>query len=97
MAKLIRDHIPGVQPEQTRSAEAFEIPELFRRKLAEEYDEFLAAPSGDEEVEELADLLEVVHSIIRRSGHSIASVEFEMEMKNHERGGFDECVVLIDG
>lgn len=95
--KLIRDDIPGIIVGHTRMAEPREIRELFRAKLLEEFDEYWEVRDYKDgrDVEELADLLEIIHSLMRRDEIVEASVYTAMHIKRQGRGGFDQGTVLI--
>ncbi|MBC9785736.1 nucleoside triphosphate pyrophosphohydrolase [Heliobacterium chlorum] len=94
--KLVRDRIPeiiiqaGKQPE-TRVLDDEEYSKMLREKLMEEVQEYLT--SGD--VEELADILEVMLSLSKLHGATWADVETIAERKRAERGGFQEKILLI--
>ncbi len=95
--KLVRDKIPdkirgnGEVP-ITRIASDEEYLERLREKLQEEVAEFLE--SGD--VEELADILEVVHAL--GNVHDVDKVKLEeiRSRKAEERGGFTSRIILDD-
>ena len=91
--KLVRDKIPeildkkGVSYEKKiASAEEYKI-ELIK-KLDEEVKEFSEA--GD--LEELADVLEVVEALKNLPEYS--NVEVIRQKKKEERGGFDQKIIL---
>ncbi|MTV50164.1 phosphoribosyl-ATP pyrophosphohydrolase [Heliobacillus mobilis] len=94
--KLVRDRIPeiilqaGKQPE-TRVLNDEEYSKLLREKLTEEVQEYLT--SGD--IEELADILEVMLSLSKLHGVSWGEIETIAERKRAERGGFNEKIMLI--
>lgn len=93
--KLVRDEIPRIIEENgetpvTHSAEGDEYSERLDEKLAEEVSEYLE--SG--EIEELADVLEVLHAIREERGVSRESLREKRRRKAEERGGFDEGIVL---
>ncbi|MEV6235185.1 nucleoside triphosphate pyrophosphohydrolase [Lentzea sp. NPDC051838] len=96
MPKLVRDRIPeiiranGEEP-VTEIADAERYHELLRDKLSEEVAEFLE--SG--EVEELADVLEVLHALARAAGVTPSELERIRAKKAAERGGFAGRIVLI--
>lgn len=97
MPKLVRDRIPeivranGREP-VTEIADAERYEELLREKLTEEVAEFLE--SG--EVEELADVMEVLHALAQAAGVSPAELERIRAEKAAERGGFATRIVLLD-
>jgi predicted house-cleaning noncanonical NTP pyrophosphatase (MazG superfamily) len=91
--KLVRDKIPeildkkGVVYEQRIASQEEYKAELIK-KLSEEAAEF--AEKGD--VEELADVLEVIESL--KTLPEYAQVEEIRLRKRAERGGFDKRVIL---
>lgn len=95
--KLVRDKIPdlivgrGGKP-VTRILDADAYRWELRRKLQEEVAEFGA--SG--EVEELADVLEVVYALAAAEGVSQFQLEEKRKRKRRERGGFDRRILLIE-
>jgi len=92
--KLVRDRIPdilrskGLDPIVTVSGESTYF-ELLRKKLVEEVDEFLES----EEIEELADVVEVVHALARVLGSDERSLEAVRAAKESERGAFADRIV----
>jgi predicted house-cleaning noncanonical NTP pyrophosphatase (MazG superfamily) len=93
--KLVRDRIPelmrdaGIKPQFVRAAEADLTPRLLD-KLLEEAEEVRAEPC----VEELADVLQVLHSLATRLGVPWERVESVMLEKAGTRGGFDQGWLL---
>lgn len=93
--KLVRDRIPELirrndgEP-RTRRLSDEEFAAALARKLVEEAEEFVAAPS----TEELADVLEVVHALARAISISIDELEAVRLAKAAERGVFDERLML---
>ena len=94
--KLVRDKIPeviiaaGKQPiTDTLSPE--ETKEALDRKLQEEVQEYLESRS----IEEMADVLEVLHGIAFHMGISWDAVEQERLRKLDERGGFEKGIRLL--
>ncbi|MDZ5810783.1 nucleoside triphosphate pyrophosphohydrolase [Halorubrum sp. AD140] len=93
--KLVRDEIPRIIEENgetpiTHTVEGDEYSERLDEKLAEEVTEYL--DSG--EVEELADVLEVLHAIRKERGVSLESLRDKRRRKAEQRGRFDEGIVL---
>lgn len=88
--KLVRDLLLR---EETTPADPELASKLFSEKLMEEYKEYLTALSALDEKRELADLLEVVHSIIRRAGFSVSEVEVVRQQRFDLAGGFDRASV----
>nr|WP_254871258.1 nucleoside triphosphate pyrophosphohydrolase [Bacillus sp. Marseille-Q1617] len=61
-------------------------------KAYEELDEYCAAETDGEAVEELADLLEVILALVKQHGFSIEEVEALRKDKSEKRGAFQEKV-----
>lgn len=98
--KLIRDRIPEVIEADGRRAhvrilDAIEYRDALRVKLQEELQEFLTA-SASEELEELADLVEVIHAIVRERGFALSELERVREAKLQKRGGFAKRLFLVE-
>jgi predicted house-cleaning noncanonical NTP pyrophosphatase (MazG superfamily) len=93
--KLVRDKIPeiiranGAEP-VTYIADPSTFRGLLREKLVEEVQEFLAS---DGDLEELADILEVVRVLADDLGADSAYVEKLRAAKAHERGSFTQRIV----
>ena len=93
--KLVRDKIPqiikanGEEP-ITRSLNSDEYKKELYRKLKEEVAEFLE----DENIEELADILEVIHGILNSRQTSFEDLEKIRQAKREKRGGFEGRVFL---
>ncbi|MGM9941434.1 MAG: phosphoribosyl-ATP pyrophosphohydrolase [Bulleidia sp.] len=93
MGKLVRDRIPEIieQDGKTpviRMMDEHEYKEELRKKLLEEVQEYLT----DESVEEMADMLEVMHALCAVTGHTMAEVEQARVRKCRERGGFEKRI-----
>lgn len=93
--KLVRDKIPeiiradGTECE-IRVAEGKEKYELLEKKLMEEVNEFLE----DKNLEELADVMEVLFGLANELGYSEEDLIRNREDKKRERGGFKDGIVL---
>lgn len=94
--KLVRDRIPeiilreGFTPE-TRILEEGEYVAELNRKLREETAEYLE--SG--ELEELADIQEVVEALCKAKGFSVEDLARIKAEKQAARGAFDKHIYLI--
>lgn len=93
--KLVRDKIPELiescdDVAITYTADMFEYKERLRAKLVEEVLEYLE--SG--EIEELADILEVIHSLTALNGTPREQLQLIQTKKRDERGGFDNRTIL---
>ncbi|WP_405097964.1 phosphoribosyl-ATP pyrophosphohydrolase [Oceanobacillus sp. FSL H7-0719] len=99
--KLIRDRIPEVleQSDRTFSVETLNhdryILEL-KKKLDEELAEYQAAATNEEALEELADILEVIHCLSGVHQASFEELEQIRAKKEAERGSFKEKLFLVE-
>ncbi|MCR2803998.1 nucleoside triphosphate pyrophosphohydrolase [Paenibacillus soyae] len=99
--KLVRDKIPQVLEAKglafrTRILDETEYRAELQTKLKEEMNELLNATSSEETLEELADILEVVHALTQINGSTTTELEALRAKKADKRGGFQERVYLID-
>jgi len=93
--KLVRDLIPQVIEKSgkkfdTHIADKAEYGKLLEEKLMEEVNEYLE----DKNLEELADVLEVLVALAGNLGYSEEELFEKRKVKMEERGGFIEGVVL---
>lgn len=99
--KLVRDHIPdiikkdGMLP-STKILSDEEYKEELQKKAQEELSEYLQAATNKESIEELADLLEVVHALCNVHGYSLEDLEKIRKQKAADRGAFNEKVLLVE-
>ena len=99
--KLVRDKIPqiikasGKSPTTKILNEKEYITEL-RKKSQEELQEYLTAETDQEALEELADLLEIIHALAKVHGSTIEEVDKIRVEKAEKRGGFTDKVFLIE-
>lgn len=93
--KLVRDLIPEVIKATGKECD-IEIAakedraELLEDKLMEEVNEYIA----DKNLEELADIMEVLFGIAHNLGYSEEDLLKKREEKLKERGGFKDGIVL---
>ena len=95
--KLVRDKIPeiiqakgDICKTEILSNEAY--IKLLDRKLNEEVAEY----QTDKNIEELADILEVVYAIAKAKGYEVAELEQIRLEKAEKRGGFDKKILLVE-
>lgn len=93
--KLVRDNIPEIIENAGKKfdihyAKEEELISLLEAKLQEEALEF----SQDKNLEELADLMEVIFGLSSALGYSEEDLLKKREEKKLERGGFKEGIVL---
>lgn len=84
MAKLVRDRIPDLFGGSARPLNPPDFRAALREKLREETEEYLEA--GD--VQELADVLEVVYALAALDGLTPADLEALRARKAEARGAF---------
>ncbi|HWI53918.1 MAG TPA: nucleoside triphosphate pyrophosphohydrolase [Symbiobacteriaceae bacterium] len=94
--KLVRDRIPEIIAATGRNCEVEILtPDAYLteldRKLAEELAEYQS--SGD--VEELADLLEVVYALVGAKGLTLEQFEVIRQAKVKKRGAFEDRLFLV--
>lgn len=93
--KLVRDKIPEIIEEdgktcKTRILSDEEYIASLEAKLNEEVAEYQA----DKNLEEMADVLEVLHAICIARGYSLEELEALRAKKVNERGGFLRKIFL---
>jgi len=91
--KLVRDNIPDILDKkgvsyEKRIANDDEYKVELIKKLREEVDEFMEAA----DIEELADILEVIDSILGLEEYK--NVRIIQSEKRFKRGGFDKRIIL---
>ena len=96
--KLVRDNIPSIieskgETPVTRVLDDDTYKVELEKKLNEEYQEVLAA-SGDDRVEELADMVEIIRSLAKLEGKSLQEVVEIADVKSKKRGAFSEKIFL---
>ncbi|NQV89799.1 nucleoside triphosphate pyrophosphohydrolase [Candidatus Uhrbacteria bacterium] len=93
--KLVRDRMAEIIESHgdtaiTSTADDHEFKHRLRLKLIEEVEEYLESESP----EELADILEVIHSLTALHGVNREHLHLIQTKKRDERGGFDNRIVL---
>lgn len=94
--KLVRDKIPEIclangETPKTRILDEEEYRVEVKKKLGEEATEYVE----DDNLEELADVLELVKANAEAKGSSLEEVERIRAKKAEERGGFSKRIFLI--
>ena len=95
--KLVRDLIPDIIERsagkcRTRTLSDEEYLKMLDLKLDEE----LAEYHQDQNIEELADLLELILAATAARGYTPAELEAVRAEKAKKRGGFEKKIFLID-
>jgi len=93
--KLVRDLIPQIIEKSGKKfdihiADDKEYGKLLEEKLQEEVSEYLE----DKNLEELADILEVLVGLANQLGYTEEELFEKRKQKKFERGGFNDKVVL---
>lgn len=93
--KLVRDKIPEIIKADGKNCDTIvvsgeEKKELLRAKLMEEVNEYLE----DDNLEELADVMEVLFGLAHELGFSEEDLLKKREEKLKVRGGFKKGIVL---
>ena len=93
--KLVRDKIPEIIEKDGKTCVTHilsddEYIKALETKLNEEVAEYQA----DKNLEEMADLLEVLQSICVARGYSLDELEAMRKKKSDERGGFKDKIYL---
>ncbi len=95
--KLVRDLIPDIIEEsgnecRTRILSDEEYLKMLDAKLDEELLEY----HQDQNIEELADLLELIQAAAIARGYTLEELESVRAEKAKKRGGFEKKIFLID-
>ena len=95
MPKLVRDRIPEIIRSQGKSCRTRILSqEEYRICLHKKLDEELAEFHRDQNLEELADLMEVILAAAADLGYSAEDLERARADKAAERGGFAQKIFL---
>lgn len=97
--KLVRDNIPSIIENDneipvTRILSDEEYKIELHKKLKEECNEVIDSKTKSEELEELADVLEVLRSIAKLNDSSLDEVVAIADKKFQKRGGFEKRIYL---
>lgn len=95
--KLVRDMIPAIieSSGKTCTTEILSDDEYLRMidaKLDEELNEF----HKDQNIEELADLMEVIYAAVIARGYTIEQLEKVRAEKAEKRGAFQKKILLVE-
>lgn len=99
--KLVRDLIPEIIEADGKTCTTRTLPkkewiQSIQAKLFEEAEEVKKAQTKEEQLEELADILELLHAHAHAIGATIEDIEAIRHEKKLRRGGFDEAIFLIE-
>jgi len=95
--KLVRDRIPEVIKSEGRNCVVRTLRDddarkMLSEKILEEAGEFIQNPS----MEEMADILEILYSLMKKHGWRPEDVERIRAEKSLKRGSFDKNVFLVE-
>ena len=95
--KLVRDNIPSIIEKsgakcKCRILSDAEYLEMLDKKLDEE----LAEYHKDQNIEELADLIEVIRAAAIARGYTLDELEAVRKKKAEDRGAFEKKIMLIE-
>lgn len=99
--KLVRDLIPHIIEQDgkecvTRTLNDSDYIAEGNKKMHEELAEYEAADTAEDTIEELADLLELIHSTAKFHGTTVKKLEAVRAKKAAKRGRFDEQIYLVE-
>jgi len=95
--KLVRDKIPAIIKQNGGTANTMRLDDdaayfnALNEKLKEEMNEYFE----DYSIDELADIVEVIHAIVRHKGLTVDDLERARLEKYNERGGFENRIYLV--
>lgn len=96
--KLVRDNIPDIiknkgEEPVIRILNEKEYKIELEKKLYEEYQEVIEA-SGNDRLEELADMLEVIRALAKLENNYLNDIIKIADEKNKKRGSFNDKIFL---
>ena len=99
--KLVRDLIPEVINKAGKEFSTRILPQNeyiveLKKKLTEELQEYNEAKTNEEAVEELVDILELLHAAVKIHSSSVEELEEVRKAKAEKRGGFEQRIFLIE-
>lgn len=93
--KLVRDKIPEIIESDGKTCEIEILSDgKYLEMIDAKLDEELAEYHKDQNLEELADLLEVIQAAAVARGYSVEELEALRAKKAEKRGGFHERILL---
>ncbi len=93
--KLVRDRIPEIIEADGKTCICETLSaEDYLRTVDAKLDEELAEYHKDQNIEELADLLEVIYAATKARGYSLEQLEAVRVEKAAKRGGFEKKILL---
>jgi predicted house-cleaning noncanonical NTP pyrophosphatase (MazG superfamily) len=98
--KLVRDRIPEILAQagytyETTTMDEQEYQQALREKLVEEAQEAASASETQQLITELADIYEVIDTLMSENNIATERVRAEQERRRQERGGFSQRLRLL--
>ena len=95
--KLVRDKIPDIIETSGKTCNVEILSdEEYLKMVDAKLDEELAEYHQDKNIEELADLVEVIYAAAKARGYSLEQLEQVRVEKAEKRGAFDKKILLKD-
>ena len=93
--KLVRDRIPEIIEKSGKTCTTEILSdEAYLKMIDAKLDEELAEYHQDQNLEELADLVEVIHAAAIARGYTLEELEERRAQKAQDRGGFEKRLLL---
>lgn len=95
--KLVRDRIPEIIEASGKTCKTMILDDIeYLRMLDAKLDEELAEYHKDQNIEELADLLEAIYAVAIARGYTVEELERAREQKAQRRGAFLNKILLLE-
>lgn len=95
--KLVRDRIPEIIEASGKTCKTMILDDIeYLRMLDAKLDEELAEYHKDQNIEELADLLEVIYAVVIARGYTTEELERVRKVKAENRGEFKSRIFLLE-
>ena len=96
-SKLVRDRIPEIIEESGKTCKTKILSdEEYLRMIDVKLDEELAEYHKDQNIEELADLMEIIYAAAAARGYTVEQLEQVRTEKAEKRGGFQKKILLVE-
>jgi len=93
--KLVRDRIPEIIEASGKTCVTETLADdEYQKMIDAKLDEELAEYHKDQNIEELADLLEVIRAAVKARGYTLEELEQVRAAKEEKRGGFEKKILL---
>lgn len=93
--KLVRDKIPEIIESKGKTCKVSMLSdEEYLKMIDAKLDEELAEYHEDQNIEELADLMEVIYAAAKARGYSLEELEKVRAQKAEKRGAFEKKLLL---